>query len=231
MVNYAPIVTYLDHELLPRFAQIVITPWLNKELLWMVIPLILIIFLVQAYFGRNRTEELGWNTAFGNAISLFWISVILARFVIESTPLDQLLQGKAVKSLILIAVLFFWTVLLIVSDFFHALPKKVAFFLSSEIPINITAYLFIVLIAGNIPLDKTTLLAGITLLVYAIIFFALFRTIITPSEVAKRVLNFRRNKKREEKQRRKEQRREKVQQWKEKVVTSLDVLKGRKPKV
>ena len=95
MIDYELIIKYLDQELLPRFAKIIVTPWLNKELLWMVIPLILIIFFVQAYFGRNRTEELGWNTAFGNAISLFWISVILTRFVIESTPIEQLFQGKA----------------------------------------------------------------------------------------------------------------------------------------
>ena len=215
---------YVDQELLPRFAQIVITPWLNKELLWMVIPLILMIFLVQMYFGRNKTEELGWNTAFGNAISLFWISVILTRFIVESTPLEQLFQGKSLKSFILVGILIIWTLLLLVSDFFHALPKKIAFFFSSEILIGMTAYIFIVLIAGNIPLDRVTLFASVLLIGYAIVFFTLFRAIITPSEVAKRVLHLRYNKKEERKRRKQEVRKEKIKMWKERIVAKANKI-------
>ena len=87
-----------------------------------------------------------------------------------------------------------------------------------------TAYIFIVLIAGNIPLDRVTLFASVLLIGYAIVFFTLFRAIITPSEVAKRVLHLRYNKKEERKRRKKEIRKEKIKMWKERIVAKANKI-------
>ena len=230
-MNWETYLEYVKNEVIPRFSEILITPWMNKETLWMVIPLILIMFFIQAYYGRNKTEDLGWDTAFGNAVSLFWVSILLFKFMIENTSPIELFESGALRSLILIGILFAWTLLLLVSDYFHALPKRVAFLLSSDIPINATAYIFIVLIIGNIPLDTTTLLAGLFFLLYIAIFFRLFRTIIKPSETAQRTLSKRHKKKLQEKQIKRERRKEKVNHLKEKTINFFDLLKPREPRV
>lgn len=231
MVVWESFVQYTTNELIPRFVKIIITPWLHKETLWMVIPLIIILFLIEAYFGRNKTEQLGWNTAFENTVSLFWIAVLLTKFLIENTPPAEIFLGRSLRSLILIAVLFTWTLLLLVSDYFHAIPRKIAFFISSEIPINTTAYIFIVLIVGEIPLDKTTVLASIVLFIFIIVFFVLFRAIILPSESARKILGKKRKIKLEQKRIKKQERKEKISMLKEKISDYLDFLKRREPKL
>ena len=82
-------------------------------------------------------------------------------------------------------MLALWAVILSFSDYFHALPKRLAFILSSPVLINTIAYIFITIILGGIILDRVTAYASITLLASVIIFFKLFRTIIKPSEAAK----------------------------------------------
>ncbi len=231
MINWNIPVQYINNELIPRLINILVTPWSHKEALWMVIPLIIILFFIQAYFGRNKSEKLGWNMAFGNAVSLFWITILLSKFLIETTPPTELFYGRVLRNLILISILFVWTFLLLVSDYFHALPKKVAFILSSDIPINVTAYIFIVLIVGEIPLDKTTLFACILLLLLISIFFKIFRSLIKPSESAQKVLLKKRKKKLELKSQKKQERKEKIKEFKEKFFHSLDFLKKEKPRI
>lgn len=231
MINWDLYIQYITNELVPRFTEIIITPWLHKETLWMVIPLILILFLIQAYFGRYKTEQLGWNTAFGNTVSLFWVTVLLTKFLVESTPTEGLLQGHSLRGFILIAVLFTWTLLLLVSDYFHTLPRRIAFFLSSTIPINIIAYIFIVLIVGEISLDRTTILASFIFIICISIFFSLFRSLIEPSDYARKKIEEKHDLKIQEKNRRKQARKEKIESYKEKISQSFDFLKPREPKL
>ena len=132
MVNLSLYSDYIYNQLFPRFVEIVLTPWIDKQLLWLVIPLFVILIFTQLYFGRNKTEILGWNTAFGNTISLFWITVLLVRFTLEpltvtQITINELFAGRLKIEFILIGILALWTILLSFSDYFHALPKKLAF--------------------------------------------------------------------------------------------------------
>jgi hypothetical protein len=52
---------------------------------------------------------------------------------------------------------------LLLANFFHILPKRFAFFISSTLPTSVFAYLAIVVIYTGIPIDWYTLLAGIVL--------------------------------------------------------------------
>ena len=204
---------YIGNFLLPRLKLITTTPFTHPDLLWLVIPLIFVLFAIQLYFGRNRTEQLGWNTAFGNSISLFWVIVLLLRFTIADARISELFQGRTSKELILIGILAIWTILLLASDFYHALPKKLAFLLSSSIPINTMAFLFIVIILGDVPIDWTTFVAGFVLLILAAIFFKVMRSVIKPSPSAEKTLE----RKALEKKRHNELRKERIKRKIEKI--------------
>ena len=67
-------------ELIIRIIQIVLVPSYNPDVIWSIAPLFFGLVLMQMYFGKYKTEQLGWNTAFGNSVSLMWASAILFRF-------------------------------------------------------------------------------------------------------------------------------------------------------
>ena len=62
-------------------------------------------------------------------------------------------------------------ILLFFVDFFHALPEGLAFTVSAHLPVNITAYVAIVLVYTGMPLDLVTLLAWLLLVIILGIFF------------------------------------------------------------
>ena len=41
--------------------------------------------IMTLYFGRHRDEELGWNTAFGNSLTLLFVSIDLFRYIYHLT--------------------------------------------------------------------------------------------------------------------------------------------------
>ncbi|MEK6921550.1 MAG: hypothetical protein AABX82_06710, partial [Nanoarchaeota archaeon] len=69
----ADIVNYFSQSIFPRLGEFVNLPLAIPNILWTILPLLGIAFFIELYFGRYKTEELGWNTAFGNTISLLWV--------------------------------------------------------------------------------------------------------------------------------------------------------------
>lgn len=168
-----------------RYFDLLIAPFHFPDMVWIIIPMLATLLLMEFYFGRYQTEELGWNTAVGNAVVLIFVSIDLFRQiyggdlqnVLEINPMAQIpltTMIAFVVGILGLALLFF--------DFFHLLPKKLAFMVSSSLPINLIAYLSIILVYTNlpgaeiltkpIPLDMVTILATILLFISLIIFFA-----------------------------------------------------------
>jgi len=131
------------------------------------VPVIINIIIMEFYFGRHATEELGWNTAFGNSIVLLFVSVDLLRYLFNHHLLY--LNFKVV----LVGAIIFVGVIMTLLDYFHGLPKQLAFALSSKLPINFLALMGILLIYTDIPLDKGTYGAFFVLLacLYLIMLF------------------------------------------------------------
>jgi len=77
------IITYFQTEVYSRFIELVTAPYHHTELLWITIPLIIVVLLMEFYFGRYEKEELGWNTAVGNALVLLFVAMDLYRYVYE----------------------------------------------------------------------------------------------------------------------------------------------------
>lgn len=156
---------YLSNELYPRGVSIIDAPLKTPEMLWMLIPILATIVLMEFYFGRYKEEKLGWNTAFGNSLVLTFVAIDLFRHTYEpinASVQDALISGE--PKIIIAIVLFGIALLLVLLDFFHFLPEKTAYIISSSSFVHMIALLGIIVVYSlNIPLDWTTLIASILL--------------------------------------------------------------------
>ncbi len=159
IATYLPIIITWLQSVWVRIIEIVNSPIKTLEMLWLLVPLLLTLFLMELYFGRYQDEELGWNTAFGNVILLIFVAAYLANHIYTNE-----LYFDVTKITVTATVILFGIILMIV-DFFHLLPKKIAFQISSKLPINFLAFSAIILVYTNIPVDYITLAAFIGLLI------------------------------------------------------------------
>lgn len=170
---------YFKSAVYPRFVDLVAAPYYHSELLWITIPLIIVLLLMEFYFGRYRKEELGWNTAVGNALVLLFVAMDLYRHLYETSAFKDFfnfifLNAKGVFIATVIVAEGFW---LLFANFYHILPKRFAFFASAALQINMTAYVAIVLVYSNLELDLATIIAAIILYFILLGFFALIHLI------------------------------------------------------
>ncbi len=155
VINFTQILSNREiyaEQIFNRFLDILLAPIRNPEMLWIAIPLIITIFMMEFYFGKHKEEELGWNTAYGNAIVLIFVAVDLIRYTYN---LGELFSFN-IKTLI-IGLVIIDGILLTLIDFYHLLPKTFAFGLSSKLPINFLAYCAIIFIYESLPIDAITL--------------------------------------------------------------------------
>lgn len=161
---------YLSVDLFGRGVDIVEAPIRVPDMLWMLLPLIATLLLMEFYFGRYKEEELGWNTAFGNTLVLAFVAIDLFRQIYEPSGMTilQFIVSSGDIKIILPLWIMGLALLLIFIDFFHFIPKKIAYILSSPTYVNIIGLLGIVVIyTPNIPLDWTTVFACVILFVIA----------------------------------------------------------------
>ena len=159
-----------------RFIEILLAPINYKEMLWIAIPLVLTLFLTELYFSRYKLEELGWNSAYGNALVLIFVAVDIFRYLYN----HNLLENMSIKLAIALTVSALGIVLTML-NFFHILPENLAYGLSSKLPMNFIAYIALILIYSKIPVDSTTLIASLGLLVTMSAVIILLRSLIPAS--------------------------------------------------
>ncbi|MFC1754041.1 hypothetical protein ACFL96_11735 [Thermoproteota archaeon] len=157
-----------------RTLALVLAPHGNPEMLWIVFPLLVSLVFMTLYFGRYRKEELGWNTAFGNSLALLFVAVDLFRQIAKQPSNFELLQQGILSSRVLVPIIIsLFAIFLLVSNFFHILPKFFAFFISSALPINFLAYVGIVVVYTGFRFDWFTLIAAGILYILLLILFAI----------------------------------------------------------
>ncbi len=181
---------YFLVKIYPRFLEMMQAPFQNKELVWVLAPLAVSMFLIQVYFGRYKNEELGWESAYGNTIVLTFVSVNLLKHIYDSygQKIIYAVGTEPFYKTILVLAIVLEALFLMFADFFHKMPKKLSFLLSSSIFINITAFIAIIIVYSSVPIDQLTLLTSLLILIAASIFFAAFRWVIPPSNEAKMYL-------------------------------------------
>lgn len=161
-----------------RFVALVAAPFRLHDMLWIVIPLLVTLLMMEFYFGRYRREELGWNTAVGNSLVLVFVSIDLLRRIYGTSTLAafdtfSLNVGKTVMAF----VVGFGGLFIFYYDFFHLFPKSFAFKISSPLTINLVAYLSIVVIYTGMGLDLYTFAAAATLFLCLSGFFAIVQLV------------------------------------------------------
>jgi len=133
----------------------------------MLLPILTTIVFMEFYFGRYKEEELGWNTAYGNALVLLFVSIDLFRHTYE--PLGLTLKEAIIignPKIIISLIIACFALLLILIDYFHFLPKKIAYIFSSPAYIHIISFLGVIIVySKSIYLDWTTLFACFTILI------------------------------------------------------------------
>lgn len=160
---------YLSNDLFNRGVGIVEAPVLTQDMLWMLLPLLATLLLMEFYFGRYKDEELGWNTAFGNTLVLIFVSIDLFRHLYEPSGQSalQFIASASNIKVIVPLIIAGLALLLMVVDFFHFLPKKIAYILSSPAYVNLIGLLGIIIVYTTIPLDWTTVFACALLFILA----------------------------------------------------------------
>lgn len=168
-----------------RFWELVSAPFVHTQMQWIIIPLILTFFLTEFYFFRHTDEELGWNAALVNSLVLVFVAIDLTKTVFHDQPplMVAKLFGQSLstgENLSMFLVIIFIGCLgfgLAAINYFHLLPRKIAFILSSHPPINFIAYFAIVMVYSTndgapLPLDSYTVAAAVILftILMAIIF-------------------------------------------------------------
>jgi len=171
---------------LSRAWDLVLAPFQQQEMLWILFPLALTFLVLEFYFGRHGDEELGWAAAVANSLILFIIAIDLVRhsfnyespFVVLKSVWAALFSGGSLpiapEVLIMMLLLGALGVVVTLVNYYHLLPRKIAFEVSGHPPVNFVAFLAIVIVytAGTehaIPLDIITLIGGAIL--YIVILF------------------------------------------------------------
>lgn len=153
-------------QIVDEFLSLVKAPALVPDMWWIVIPLAVTILAMTFYFGKYANEKLGWNTALGNSIVLFFVGMDLLRTIYHYTnpPVWVNFPDHPIKSgailLVMIEGVFLSTV-----AFKHSLPSKIMFFIASPLPVNLQAYVLSAVVYTRMTPTWHTLVAALLLFV------------------------------------------------------------------
>ena len=154
-----------------RALEFVYAPVNQPELLSSLLPLIIGALIIEMYFGKHKTEVLGWNTSVGNAV--IWIS----------TGINLLITGAFESTVEKAAVYFIIGVGALIGymDFFHKWSSSIAFRASSAEAVYPLAYVTVVAVKTDMPIDDLTMKAAAIVIVSTIVFFKILKTLETPA--------------------------------------------------
>lgn len=151
-----------------RVIELALAPLRNQDMLWTAVPLLIATLFITLYFGRNRREELGWNTAFSNTMVFLFVAINIIRAMYNyGGSWGSVISNKLY--LLLSLALAGTSVLLMFVTYFHLLPKRLAFFIFSAPPINVSVYVVMTMVYANVPPDYLTALAGFVFLIIIIL--------------------------------------------------------------
>ena len=97
-------------------------------------PLVLFWLILEIYFGRYKSEKLGWNTALGYGLSMFWIVIISFKTMFENN-----FELFSISKLLFVIFVAAYSIFIISISFTHRLKEKIFFLFTSP---TIVYYLF-----------------------------------------------------------------------------------------
>lgn len=165
--------TVIIPAILERLFVFVAAPFLYLDMWWLLVHLILTFVLFEFYFERHEDEDLGWSAALANSIVMIFIGLELIRHLYhhKGNPFGIAIQiagdflSQGISEFTFIVLL---CILLVVAGFitaginyFHALPKAIAWLISGHKMVNLIAYFLIVVVfkydsGSPMPVDGIT---------------------------------------------------------------------------
>lgn len=156
--------------MLKAFNEIIRAPFKDISVWWVLAPVFILWIILEVYFAKHKNENLGWNTALGNGISLAWITVTLMKFLFE----DKMENFTWPKFALVFTIMCYGFFIAYIS-FKHKFDKKTTFLLASPSPIYFLSSIAILWSYGVLIINSYVFLD--LLIMYPIIvgFFALIR--------------------------------------------------------
>lgn len=120
-------------------------PWEHPDIIPTILPIVVGALVITLYFGKHKDEELGWNTAVGNAV--MWTTTGVTLYMTETLSTPEL---YATMGLIGLGLLVGYM------DFFHKWSSTAAFVISSSGIVYTLAYILVVMVKTDLPLTDST---------------------------------------------------------------------------
>ncbi len=169
--------TVVIPEVFSRFFLLVSAPILYPIMWWLLIHLVITFFLFEFYFERHEDEDLGWTAALANSVVMMFISMELLRDIYghDKTPFAIILQlgrdyfslGLFSEQMIMVSLILLLGIAGVgtaIINYYHVLPRSLAFLVSGHKTVNLLAYFLIVVTyrykyENPVPLDIITFIA------------------------------------------------------------------------
>ncbi|MBN2141729.1 hypothetical protein JW711_00210 [Candidatus Woesearchaeota archaeon] len=155
-----------------QFAELIGAPFKNPNLLWFGLPLIITIIIIELNLGLGKKASFGLKQALPNAIILFFVFLNSAQvtFSHDGGFVSNLLSGRNLATFFILLL----SVAVFMIEYLKEFPKKQFFGFSAHLPINVLAYVFMVVVNNEIAIDLNLFVAYILL---TILFSSLFFTV------------------------------------------------------
>ncbi|MBN2368348.1 hypothetical protein JXC34_04985 [Candidatus Woesearchaeota archaeon] len=129
-------ISFLQDTLL-NFVELIYAPVIYPEILWILVPVILTVWVMELYFTKNPRKGIDHHVSLENSVFLIFVSFNL----IKRTLRDYIPANLFITSLFIIV-----TLIITALDFTHRLPLKTKHGLSSKFIIGYLSYVAIVLV-------------------------------------------------------------------------------------
>jgi len=166
-------------NLLAGFSEIFSSPLKDPSIWWLLAPIILFWFVIEIYFGRHKKEKLGWNTALGNGLSMFWIVVISLKVLFEG----QFGLHNLGKLVFVIFIALYSTFIIFVS-FTHKIKENLFFLVASPTAVYYLSGIAILWIYNLLAMSIWVITDLIIIYMAILVFEAILKKAIPPAAEA-----------------------------------------------
>jgi hypothetical protein len=163
-------------NILDGFVEIFSAPFRDSSIWWVLTPIILFWLVLEVYFGMYKGEKLGWNTALGNGLNLFWVVVISLKALFTKN-----LELFSIDKLMAVIVIAVYSGFIISVSFTHKLKENIFFLFASPTTIYYLSGITILWIHGLINITLWVIIDLIIFYTVIVIFEIIMRKLIPPA--------------------------------------------------
>lgn len=169
-------------NLLWGFSEIFSSPLKDPSIWWLLAPIILFWFVIEIYFGRHKNERLGWNTALGNGLSMFWIVVISLKVLFEGQ-----LGLHNLDKLVFVIFIALYSIFVIFISFTHRIKEGLFFLVASPTMVYYLSAIAILWIYGLLAMNIWVIIDLIIFYMVILVFETVLKKAIPPAAAAEHV--------------------------------------------